>query len=329
MKQITVIGAANIDISGFSAKPINMADSNPGHIEYFPGGVGRNIAENLLRIGAAVRLVSVIGDDPFGRLLVSHSREIGLDISGSKFLSNTDSSVYIALMNNTGEMALALSDMSVLERLTPGDIEERAALVEDSDAVVLDAGLSPETLRFIPERFSGKIIYLDPVSSRKAEKVRCSIGAFHTLKLNRMEASSLSGIELPAPAVNPVITLGKDESAVWTGDESLHRGLETAGAHFLRQGSKRVFITLGRAGVYYRGTDDEFLAPVTPVTPRNTTGGGDAFMAGIVYGTQLGMSSRRIVSFAAAMGSITIQSKMTVSPEMTIDKVRRICPEEK
>ncbi|MDR2181865.1 MAG: PfkB family carbohydrate kinase [Treponema sp.] len=323
MEPITIIGAANMDISGFSSQPVNMADSNPGHVEYYPGGVGRNIAENLLRLGADVRLVSVFGDDPSAQRLIDHSRRIGLDIGGSLFLSETSSSVYIALMDSNGEMRLALSDMSILERLSPRDLEERADLVGKSSAILADAGLSEETLRFIPRRFGGSPIYLDPVSSRKAEKVRTFVGAFHTLKLSRMEASTLSGIELPPPETVSAIKLCGEMEFSGAISKTLRRGLEVAGAHFIRQGCKRVFITLGKAGVYFRSAADELIYPIRRVPPVNTTGGGDAFMAGIIYGTVHGMADRDILPFAAAMGAITVRSKMTVSPEMNLELVQR------
>src|SRR5215469_12513795 len=86
---VTVIGGANMDINCFSRNPLNMYDSNPGRVEYCPGGVGRNIAENLHRLGAEVRFIGVIGDDPGGALLKSSSASIGLNIKHSLFLASS------------------------------------------------------------------------------------------------------------------------------------------------------------------------------------------------------------------------------------------------
>jgi pseudouridine kinase len=54
------------------------------------------------------------------------------------------------------------------------------------------------------------------------------------------------------------------------------------------------------------------------VTPLNTSGGGDAFMAGIVYGTLNGWDEEKTVSFSMAMSRITVRSDHTVSPEMSL-----------
>jgi pseudouridine kinase len=45
-----------------------LIDSNLGTINFSPGGVGRNIAENLARMGAVVKLLSVVGKDLHGKL---------------------------------------------------------------------------------------------------------------------------------------------------------------------------------------------------------------------------------------------------------------------
>ncbi|WP_248899657.1 PfkB family carbohydrate kinase, partial [Escherichia coli] len=48
---VVIIGSANIDVAGYSHESLNYADSNPGKIKFTPGGVGRNIAQNLALLG--------------------------------------------------------------------------------------------------------------------------------------------------------------------------------------------------------------------------------------------------------------------------------------
>jgi pseudouridine kinase len=63
--------------------------------------------------------------------------------------------------------------------------------------------------------------------------------------------------------------------------------------------------------------------PVRYVPPVNTTGAGDAFMAGIIYGTLQGWDEEAIVDFSLAVARITVQSKFTVSPDMSLELVER------
>ena len=69
MKEICVIGGANIDICGISDKPLVDYDSNPGIISLSFGGVGRNIAEICTLLKGNVRFVTCFADDDFGRMI--------------------------------------------------------------------------------------------------------------------------------------------------------------------------------------------------------------------------------------------------------------------
>jgi pseudouridine kinase len=308
---VSVIGAANLDINGFSHDPVKMEDSNPGRVEYCPGGVGRNIAENLHRLGIEVHLISVIGDDPGGTLICSYCRNMGLDIEHSLFLPNTVSSVYMALMDSNGEMKLALSDLSCLEKLTEQHLENKAELIEHSSIIVLDTNLTEEIIRFIVKRFGrNSLFFLDPVSARKAGKVKSCIGSFDTLKLNRMEAEFLSGIPIPPPALH-----------AQKADEELMSALEHTGSYFIKQGVRRVYITLGKGGIYYHAADKNFFTPIRYVKPVNTSGAGDAFMAGMVYGALQGWESEDIVPFSAAMAALTVQSQTTVCENISLELI--------
>ena len=51
---VVIIGSANIDVAGYSHESLNYADSNPGKIKFTPGGVGRNIAQNLALLEDAI-----------------------------------------------------------------------------------------------------------------------------------------------------------------------------------------------------------------------------------------------------------------------------------
>jgi len=301
-----------MDINGFSLDALNMEDSNPGTVEYCPGGVGRNIAENLHRLGVDVRFIGVIGDDPGGELLKTSSARMGLNIAHSLFLKDSSrvTSVYIALMDSNGEMKLALSDMGIVERLTAEHLDGKAAVIEESAIVVLDTNLPPGIIGYALDRFGrrssgGPLFFLDAVSAKKAARAAPRIGHFDTLKLGSMEAAALAGTALSGE-----------------GPE-LQTRLKEAVRFFTGRGVRRVFITLGKKGVFTGVEGGGFFTPVRYARPVNTSGGGDAFMAGIVYGTLRGWEDEKTVSFSSAMARLTVQSKSTVSPEMGVENVMK------
>ena len=264
-----------------------------------------------MRLGAAVKLISVIGDDFGGRMITGECRRMGLDLDDSLFLPGEVSSVYLALLDSDGCLALALSNMSILEKLTAEHLESKASLIEAADIIVADTGLAGSMLRHITGRFSGKKIFLDPVSARKAEKARSFIGGFYALKLNRMEAECLSGVPIPAG-----------------GGPAAREALVRAGDYFMDRGNRLVCITMGKDGVYLRRGGEGLFAPVRYVEPVNTSGGGDAFMAGMVYAALEGFDSGRTLAFASAMAAVTVQSRTTVAENMSLALIEQMLSEQ-
>ena len=60
---VLVIGAAGTDIIGRAAASLHSGTSNPGQVRMCYGGVARNVAENLVRLGTETLLITAVGDD--------------------------------------------------------------------------------------------------------------------------------------------------------------------------------------------------------------------------------------------------------------------------
>ena len=299
--QITVIGAANIDIHGFSFDEMIHKESNPGRVKFCLGGVGRNISENLARVGMNVCLISAIGGDANSKWLLSACEEIGIDMSETLVFEDMNSSIYLDLMNSTGDMELGLSDLVVLEMISPKHLRARHDMINKSKVIVMDTGVSEAVLYHILDHYSHIPIFIDPVSSPKAKKIKNRLMGIHTLKLNKLEAAYLSDIKI-------------------TGQESL----SAAAISILKQGVKRVFITLGEDGVYYREGDLTGTFRLKAEKVVNATGAGDAFMAGTIYAFLKGFSLDDTAKIATGFALITLADESTVSPNISEEAITKI-----
>lgn len=297
---VTIVGASNIDILGRTAAPIISEDSNPGTMELCAGGVGRNVAENLARIGVSVKVISALGDDAFGDKVIEMSTAAGIDMNHCYIKPDGHTSSYMALMDDSGEMFVALSDMAILDEMPVEYLAKKQSVIANSEIIVLDAGLIEPTLEYVLANFAGTPIFLDPVSVGKSHHVKRHIGAFHTIKANRLEASFLTDVPI-------------------TDDDSLRRCSEV----FLEKGVQRVFISLGKNGLYYRTATEEGTCPTLPLTPVNATGAGDALMAGIVYGALQGLCLQETAMLGNAMARIALMSAATVSPLMSYGNMQK------
>lgn len=293
MPYVVVIGAAGLDILGFPHRPLIQRESNPGRILMEVGGVGRNIAENLARMGVSVELISAIGDDPAGRYIREHCSAAGVGLSHSLTIPGSVTPKYIAISDIAGDMKLAISDMAAVDEITPAMLENTRALVDGAAALVVDGNLSQAALEFAASEFQGIPLCADPVSAAKAVKIAPILDSLHILKVNAMEAEAITGL--------PV----HDE-----------KSMALAGRSLIRSGVRRVFLTMGSTGVYWNNGDTDGFYSLQPKNPVNTTGAGDAYMAGIVYGTMRNLSIGRTLEIAAAAASVTLESPSAVNPEI-------------
>ena len=106
---ISVIGGANIDIAGRPYQKLIRADSNPGEVTLSAGGVGRNIAENLARLGAHVKLFTAVGRDMYGDKIIDEARRAGIDVSHIKQTDLAGTGFYLAVLDAAGDMDVAVS----------------------------------------------------------------------------------------------------------------------------------------------------------------------------------------------------------------------------
>ena len=196
-----VIGGSNVDITGFPRDKLVLHDSNIGEVRISLGGVGRNIAENLARLGQPTRLLSVVGDDLYGRRILEEAAAIGLDMRDSIILRDRPTSTYLCIMDETRDMAVAINHMDSIEAMTVDYLQARRGIIENAQLCVLDTNLPEPVLDYLLSTFPTRPdFFLDPVSTSKAAKVKGRIGRFHTIKPNRIEAEILSGIPIGCDA---------------------------------------------------------------------------------------------------------------------------------
>ena len=293
-----VVGGVNVDIGGRSHAPLISADSNPGTVSVSLGGVGRNIAHNLSLMGTDVRLLAAYGDDLHGQQVETSCASLGIDLSQALKVSGGTTSTYLYLTDEQGEMALAVSDMSICGKITPDYLAERISVLNNARVVVCDANIPAESLVWLAENCTAPL-FIDPVSTTKAEKLRPILGKIHTLKPNKLEAELLSGVPIRNKA-----------------------DLEKAAGKLLETGLKRVFISLGGDGALAAAESGCHWLKNIPGRMVNTTGCGDAFMAALVWAFLEGLDLTESARAGLAAGSIAMESQQTINPNMSAEALK-------
>lgn len=289
-KTVIVIGAVNMDICGKPHKSPVMRDSNPGAISFSPGGVGRNIAHNLRLLGLNVKFIAAVGTDANGESIMQSCRELGFDMHLCRRIRGGRTSCYLYITDEDGEMQLGVSDTDIAGSITPEYLYTCLHEINLADAVVVDANLTEETLKWIGEHVTVPI-YADPVSTAKAQRLKPLLPKLFAFKPNAIEAMSMTG-----------------ESTSLRAAEAL-----------MRIGVKRVFVSLGSDGIVATEGDTVIKLPCLSTDIVNTTGCGDASTAAIVWAGVQGEDV--VVSASAAMkaAAMTAQCTEAVSPDLCED----------
>ncbi|MBQ4649698.1 MAG: carbohydrate kinase family protein [Firmicutes bacterium] len=301
MAKITVVGGINIDIEGSPFEKLKYQDSNPGKVHMAFGGVGRNITENIARLGGDVAMLAVIGDDQMGLAAKKELNELGVDTSCIRVLEGENTAMYLSILDDQKDMELALCDMDIIEAITPQVLENHRDFLMESQMVALDGNLTQELMEAAVEMLEGIPLFYDPVSAAKAVKAKNIIGRFHSIKPNIMEAEILTGMRI-------------------NSEEDVRR----AGQWFMDAGVKRVFITLNKDGVYYRDEEgDGFIRPAENLKVVSATGAGDSFSATIMLGFVNGKSAEETARMGMAAASIAMESARAVNKDMNMEELLR------
>ena len=136
---ILVLGASIVDIFGFCGRSYAQRDSIPGHIKISFGGVCRNIAENLARVGVNTQFISTLGDDENGKSILEHSRKLGYNMENSLFLEGESTPTYLAILNHQGEMESAVVDMESLNKMDEAFVDRKHEVFENAEYTIVDS----------------------------------------------------------------------------------------------------------------------------------------------------------------------------------------------
>lgn len=296
---VSVIGGANVDIAGYPFQKLRKSDSNPGEVNVSIGGVGRNIAENLVKLGSNTKMFTVVGEDFHGEKIIKESEESGIDMSHVKITREYGTGTYLAVLNEENDMDIAIASMGCFSKLDREYIDNSREIIANSEIIIFDTNLEEEVLHYAVKTFKDNLLFLDTVSHEKALRAKEIIGYFHTIKPNKIEAEALSGIEIKS-------------------DEDLKKSAD----YFHEEGVVNVFITLGEDGVFYSDGKKQGKYKARRIVPKNATGAGDAFQAGLAHSELKGMEIEEKVKFAVATSILGMSSYSTINPEMSVENVR-------
>ena len=286
-----VVGGANVDIGGQSTKVLTAADSNPGSISQSPGGVGRNIAENLARLGETVHLIAPVGLDQRGDWLIEQTRLSGVETHHMLRHDSLPTGTYLAINNNLGELQAAVADMRIIDALDEHKLNTKHALLQSAYCILVDANLPQACISWLAQQPLNANFVADAVSAAKANRLRDILPRLTLLKVNQDEARAILNSQEQQPS-------------------KLAEAL-------LEQGVGAVLLSLGSQGVYYADKEQVLKQACFPCQSNSDTGAGDALLAGFLSARQQNQTLANALSFAVACAAMTLSSPYANNPDLS------------
>ena len=269
-----VIGGSNMDIGGKTFAPIIFADSNPGKVSISLGGVARNIAENLSKMNVKVHFITFLGNDKYGKEIDQSCKKLGMDMSSTLIAEQASTPIYLYINNDNGDLALGINDTEIEKYITVDYIKKHLPIINGAKIVVADTNLSEDVLKFLAENCTPPL-FIDPVSTTKAMKIKNILNKITILKPNKIEAEKLSGV-----------TINNDDD------------LNKAGKILIEKGLKKLFISLGSEGVFLADEKMMLKLPAHQFKVENTKGAGDAFTTGLILSSFLNYDTKQMAEYA-------------------------------
>ncbi|XP_011875981.1 PREDICTED: pseudouridine-metabolizing bifunctional protein C1861.05 [Vollenhovia emeryi] len=326
----TVIGASVLDtvLQVGEPKINNDGGTYTGRSRRSCGGVGRNVADALLRLGLGnTRLISVVGDDEHGRTVLE---SLGAGGETVRRVPGVDTARFTVVLDANGECNFNVSEMESFAAITPKLIKECQSHLEGASLIVLDANLELDTIRYVLDVASqaNVPVWYEPTDVQKAARI-FEVGphwkdVLHFVSPNQNELKVI-GERLDIPVAEDM-----DLAAVRNVAERLVEHIPV------------VITTLGAQGVLVtrRASQNEpfydergELIADSPVASRlypaertgeilSVSGCGDCFTAGIIYGIHKNLDEIGCVAVALKAAALSLRSFDAV-PRTLRDALRR------
>ena len=297
---VLVVGAAGVDVIGRTENKIKQGSSIPAEIRFTFGGVGRNVAENLARLGHPVKLITAVGSGYFGEQLLHQLEDAGVNTALCLRTKDPTGS-YVALFQN-GDIPFALDDMRAIQTLTPAYLRKHYKTFKEASILFLDANLPEPVLRSavsIAKRTKTPIV-ADPTSRLLAPKLIPYLPSLEIITPNSSEAAVYC--EQPFDDVESSLAI---ESA---------KNLVSKGVHI-------AIITLAEFGVCYATAETSGSIPAIRTDIVDPIGAGDALTATVIFSLLNDIPLDDAIRLGVSAASLTLRQRGAVVPDLTLEKL--------
>jgi ribokinase len=273
--RIAVIGSANTDLTTFSDTFPRPGETIFGKsFDLGFGGKGANQAIAARLCGADVTMVAKVGNDLFGAATVKNFASFGIDTTHIQIVEGVSSGVAPIFVDASGQNRIIVVK-GANETLKPADVDAAADVLRGVDAIVLQFEIPLDTVYYA-------------VAFARKHKIRCLVNPAPALPFNLADLAAADYFipnETEAEAIAGLPVHSVEEA-------------QKCAAALLQKGFRNIILTLGaRGSLLHNAATTALIAPFS-VTPKDTTGAGDAFIGSFAVFLAEGVPEKEALSRA-------------------------------
>jgi ribokinase len=302
--RVVVLGSLHLDILVHAPDRPKKGETLPGSAwGYKAGGKGGNQAVAAAQFGARSWMVGRVGNDDFGKQLLSHLRGAGVDAERVYTDSEAGSGMSVAIIDAEGDYGAVIVSGANL-RLSDKDLEAAREVLRSAQVLVLQNEVLEATnvaAAQLAKDYRMRVI----LNAAPARPLEADLAAnIDVLVVNAVEAEMICGV-----AVTSLPTA-------------------TKAAALLSEQVAHVVVTAGGMGlaVAERGKSP-YAEAAHPVNLVDTHGAGDAFIGALAARWASGVSIVEAVRFANAAAALFVSTPADQKKTVTLDKVTRFLSE--
>ncbi|TRY56110.1 hypothetical protein DNTS_015242 [Danionella cerebrum] len=300
-----VIGGINVDfIAKGTAKELVFGQTNPGVVCQSFGGVGRNIADCLSRLGCKPLFISAIGKDSHSEAVLNYCKH--MDTSAVARLQDQRTATYCAVITESGELSLGLGDMDIHQQIQEQYVSEFEDQLSSASLIICDGNIPVSTIDYIccVAKQHTVPVWFEPTDTDKACKPFLSESwkALAYASPNLSELCTINRtLQLPTPSEIP-----RSLEDVLSWAVALSRPL-LAHLQCVMKGQL--------CAVHYPAL------PVRSEETVNVSGAGDSFAAAVMVGILQGLDTQICVQMGLLAARFSLLSTHPIDQSLTLDTV--------
>ncbi|KAF2305886.1 hypothetical protein GH714_008653 [Hevea brasiliensis] len=247
-----------------SVTPCNAYESA---VQYALGGVARNIAECMSKLGTKSYMISAVGIDIAGSMLLEYWNSAGLSTEGIRKHQNIRTAVICNIFDTSGELMAAVANVEAVEKfLTPEWILQSKCNISSASVLLVDANLTPPALEAscqVAAEYNIPV-WFEPVSVAKSMRITSIVNNVTFASPNEDELIAMANALSCGNTFHPV----EKDNCRKCSTESLFQMLKPAILVLLEKGIKIVVVTLGADGVFLCSKEPNFMRSSLERTKR-------------------------------------------------------------